>query len=195
MTNKFGGNLSQTRIDSIMSSNAEEFNLNYTHILENSWNIWLDNSDMTLSFVLNEGTFRPLIAGVDNKELESFDSVNSPDVNKSVRKCIKEYLIFVKNTFEEIDRQQDIEGYQAYLNWYYAQMKAIDDYNDQQRELDKIKQEEPQEDSEIRDAANSAFETVTRLRPHINGALTMRLKKEHPGQLSVEDFGIKLEDK
>lgn len=183
--NVFGGNVFQRDIDNIMSSNAKKSELEYSHKKNNRWNMWMKDSGMTLSFVLNNGLFIPSISGTCKKTLEKFYSASPDIVNSWVKAHIRTYLEILKEYYKEIDQRKDYEAYEAYLLEYYNQQRMqeetpVQKYN---RENDEFLTEE--EYAQMYDAdtillANETKTLVKRCKP----------KKNIEGQLSLFDEGV-----
>ena len=119
--NKFGGNCYQQDINCIMLDNAKRYSLNYSHKKENRWNLWMQDSGMTLSFVLNNGLFIPSLSGIRRKTLEKFYSSSPADVDSWVKHSIKEYLSTLKEAINQLNIKKELECYEAYLESKYAQ--------------------------------------------------------------------------
>lgn len=189
---KFGGHTSQEEIKNIMLNNAKTYNLNYSHKKENRWNLWMTDSGTTLSFVLNNGLFIPSISGLTKKTLEKFYSTCPSDVDGWVRASIKEYFKETKRVLLDIDTQQEIEAFEAYMRRYYADMAAIDRDNETEaqkynRENDEFLTEEEYAQAYQQEAQQLVEDTqqlVLKLKP------VKRSKKDQqiPGQLSLFDM-------
>lgn len=118
---KFGGHTSQEEIKSIMLNNAKRYSLNYSHKKENRWNLWMQDSGMTLSFVLNNGLFIPSLSGLRRKTLEKFYSSSPADVDSWVKHSIKEYLSTLKEAINQLNTKKELECYKEYLESKYTQ--------------------------------------------------------------------------
>lgn len=198
---KFGGHTSQQEINSIMLNNAKKYQLNYSHKKENRWNLWLQDSGATLSFVLNNGLFIPSISGIVKETLEKFYSTCPADVDQWVKSDINKYLKIVKKALYEEEDRREAEAYEAYLKSYYASMRAIDEENDRireeqshietdceryNREHDTFYTEEEYEmmfpkDEDIKDNIEEVKTLTKRLKPR-------RKDKQIPGQMSLFDL-------
>ena len=119
--NKFGGNCYQQEINCIMLDNAKRYSLNYSHKKENRWNLWMQDSGMTLSFVLNNGLFIPSLSGIRRKTLEKFYSSSPADVDSWVKHSIKEYLSTLKEAINQLNTKKELECYKEYLESKYTQ--------------------------------------------------------------------------
>ena len=100
--NKFGGNVYQQDLNNIFLNNSKRYNLCYSHKKENRWNLWVQDSDLTLSFVLNNGLFIPSLSGIERKTLDKFYSSSPADVYDSVQHCIGIYFKTLKSKLEEV---------------------------------------------------------------------------------------------
>lgn len=197
---RFGGNTSQQEISNIMLSNAKKYTLSYSHKKENRWNLWVQDSGATLSFVLNNGLFIPSVSGTVRKTLEKFYSTCPADVDLWVKADIKQYLKIVKSTLIEEEERREAEAYEEYLRRYYAEMQAIDEDNDrvkdvsQETECQKFNREHNTfyteeeyemmfpKDNDIQPEQEEVKKLVRCLQPK------RRKDKQIPGQLSLFDL-------
>lgn len=105
--NKFGGNVYQQDLNAIFSNTARKYQLNYSHKKENRWNMWMQDSGLTLSFVLNNGLFIPSLSGIEKRTLEKFYSSCASDVHGWVQHHTKTYFEVLKARLEQAQSIED----------------------------------------------------------------------------------------
>ena len=207
--NKFGGNVSQERLTEIFKNRSKEHELLYSHKKENRWNMWLKDSGLTLSFVLNNGLFIPSVSVIVRQTFEKFYSSNEADVDSWVRYNIKQYFEALKKELERIEIQEEIDGYQAYLESYYESLRKIDEYYEEHGPLVEIIEVDPNEtecqrynrehdeyltEEEYKlmfpDCPEEKEESVKKLvkTRKANRDRIKERKKQVPGQLSFDDL-------
>lgn len=109
--NSFGGNIYMSDIEMIMKKNAVRYNMNYSKTKENRWNLWIPNSGITLSFVLNKGLFIPSISGVVKKTLIKFYSDSIYDLDLRVKEAIKIYYTDLRQIVADRETLKEVEEY------------------------------------------------------------------------------------
>lgn len=104
--NKFGGNVYQQDINNIFISNSKKYKMNYSHKIENRWNLWEKDSGLVLSFTLNNGVFTPALVGIKRETLERFYSSNGSNVDGWVRHYIDYYYKELKVLLQHPEEQR-----------------------------------------------------------------------------------------
>ena len=185
---EFGGGCTLQEISNIMLKYSKKYELNYSHKKDNRWNLWLGDSGMTLSFVLNRGLVVPSVSGVKKKTLEKFYSTNPADFNSWVGKHIKTYLTMIKEYCNEEEIRRDIENYNEYMKNYYRDIARIDNMYEEVQKYN-MEHDEYLTEEEYNKAFNIEPEEVEEVKQLVKKLKPKKKKnKDIPGQMSIFDF-------
>lgn len=180
MSNRFSIN----EISNIMLNNSDKYKLNYSHKKDNRWNLWLQDSGMTLSFTLNNNLFIPSISGIKKMTLTKFYSTTLSDIDLWVKSNIDKYLEIVNTYYTILNDDKEYEAYSEYMREYYAEMRdretacqAYNRINDEYLTEEEYNSAYPQEDIEITKKLIKQFKPKKKKDTQI------------PGQMSLFDIG------
>lgn len=173
MNTEFGGNVYAQDINKIMLNNAKRFKLNYSHKKSNRWNMWRDNSGMTLSFVIHNGLFIPSISGLERKTLTKFYNTSGSDIDAWIKSSINDYFSVLTDYKEvSMENTSKITCEEDYWKAFYQNMRMMDE------DLENLTDEE----LESMYHHKQSTEEVKQLRK------TRKKNTQIPGQMSIFDY-------